>query len=36
VPDLAALQPNPNLVGIVVYAINTESNPASVQNLSTS
>jgi prepilin-type N-terminal cleavage/methylation domain-containing protein len=36
VPSLAALQPNTNLAGVVVYAINAETNPASAQNLSTS
>jgi hypothetical protein len=36
VPSLAALQPNTNLAGVVVYAINEETNPASAQNLSTS
>ena len=35
VPSLAALQPNTNLAGAVVYAINEETNPASAQNLST-
>ena len=36
VPSLAALQPNTNLAGVVVYAINEETNPASAQNLSMS
>jgi prepilin-type N-terminal cleavage/methylation domain-containing protein len=36
VPSLAALQPNTNLAGAVVYTINAETNPASAQNLSTS
>jgi len=36
VPSLAALAPNTNLAGVVVYAINEETNAASAQNLSTS
>ena len=36
VPSLAALQPNTNLAGLVSYAINAETVPASAQNLSTS
>lgn len=35
-PSLAALQPNTNLAGVVVYSINTETNAASARNLSTS
>jgi prepilin-type N-terminal cleavage/methylation domain-containing protein len=36
VPNLAALQPNTNLAGLVVYAISAETNAASARNLSTS
>ena len=36
VPSLAALVPNTNLAGVVVYAINEETNAASARNLSTS
>ena len=36
IPSLAALQPNTNLAGVVVYAINAETNPASALNSSTS
>jgi prepilin-type N-terminal cleavage/methylation domain-containing protein len=35
VPSLAALQPNTNLAGLVIYAINAETVPAGAQNLST-
>jgi len=36
VPSLAALQPNTNLAGVVVYGINAETNPASALNSTTS
>lgn len=36
VSNLAALQPNTNLAGVVIYSINGETNAASAQNLSTS
>lgn len=36
VSSLAALQPNTNLAGVVVYAINAETNAAGAHNLSTS
>jgi len=36
VPSLTALQPNTNLTGVVVYAINAETNPASALNSTTS
>lgn len=35
VPTLASLQPNTNLAGMVIYAINAETNPAAARNLST-
>lgn len=36
VPSLASLQPNTNLAGIIVYAVNAETNLAAARNLSTS